>query len=377
MNKIFFLFVYMVSLPCISLAQSLDCTRVLSEKVVNSRSTVVSERLISDLRRDICDETFESAGAVKNYARSGGWNFDMFDIFDNSLQDNKQKASGSYNIKRTQFCSLSSANLSRTLGINHQETNGQFVLEAFQACVQTTSSNSVYFQYELVGLGKDQKVDGEIHRTVSKGSLAYDIEGVSFIPTDAGVSCEVASQKVPDNLSRNNPIEVKSTPISLTCSKTKDVTTIVTVQTSEGSFSVTSPSQAEDERTAELISLNGELAGSLATITELQDALTASEKEKTSLSDGHNAVLRENNILRRRHNANLYTIYAGAGLSGALQGKPDFHARCGTVVDRNYGVTQCNSKNMSFWSLKKVGTYLHGDPAGCGQVWYALLCQAR
>ncbi|MDW3223433.1 MAG: hypothetical protein R8G34_11190 [Paracoccaceae bacterium] len=363
--------------PGIAQSQVIDCGQVLSEKVINTRSMELSERIIAGMKSDICNRTFDSKGQVTEKLRSGGWGLELFDIFDNSLVDTKQSSEGSYSVQRTRFCSQSTADLSRSLGSNYQERNGRFALQAFEACVQRTSASLAYLEYNLVGVGADQIVEAQIHRRVggTQTNLSFDIQGISHLPETAGVSCKIASQPIPEGLSPEQPIKATSTPIAVSCARQTDVNTTTTVQTSLGSFTIVSPSKAEDARLREFEALSSELAVSQKKAVQLQDSLSDERKQVGDLSQRVSQLEQDKVVLARRHNAQLFTVYNGDNPGGIVH---DIHAPCGTnwgTPDyRGYGQAQCRARNLELWAIRVVSSFSGGQ---CGHTSFALLCQGR
>lgn len=295
-------------------AQVIDCGRVLNEKLINVRSLSISEGIIARMKTDICNQEFESAESARSYMRSGGWNLNVFDYFDNSLEDNKSRSNSNYSVKSSEFCDKSASDLARSLGTNFRENNGQFVLEAYQQCVKSTNIDTLYMSYDLIGSAETQLVSGRIHRAVpdsAASSLAYRVEGLSITPPNAGVTCQVLSQQIPGDLSTENPIRVDSTPAAFSCAKSQDKSIIIDIQTSEGSFTIVAPSAVEeelrkvDELEQQIVSLNDELESLRGALSENQAQLGELSSEFTAHRVLAVATVDEGRLDRRRSTPNV------------------------------------------------------------------------
>lgn len=255
-----------------ALAQAIDCGQVLNNNLINTRSVSVSESIIANMKADICSSEFESSEQAQTYMRSGGWSLNVFGYFDNALTDNKSRGSSDYDVRRSDFCNKSASELSRSLGTEYEEANGQFALEAFERCVELRSADTIYVDYELIGSGQGQLVAGNINRFKAQdaGSLRYFLQGFSTTPQNAGVQCKFLSRPIPADVSVENPVSVDATPAGFSCEKTEDKSVIIDIQTSEGSFRVVAPSSEAEEETA-IDVLRAEVSGLSSDIDELRD----------------------------------------------------------------------------------------------------------
>lgn len=235
--------------PDILYSQPIDCGQVLNENFVNTTSTVVSEQIISKIQTDICNQTFLSQELASERLRSGGWSLDVFGYFENSLVDRTSRTATDYSVRNTEFCNKSSNQLVRSAGTNFLEVNGRFVLEAYESCVETAGGNRLFLTYETHGFGNDSVIAGDLIRTLSnQGSFTYDILGFSVTPSNAGVSCVLGSGDNGTALLATPITTVDRSPVSISCSKSVDVTAVINIQTTEGDFKIVSPSTTEDER---------------------------------------------------------------------------------------------------------------------------------
>lgn len=192
--------------------------------------------------------------------RSGGWSLEVFDFFDNSLTDNKEDSASSYSVRRSDFCNKSASDLSRSLGSNYLEVNGKFAIQAFEKCVSDTNADIVYMDYSLIGNGEGQLISAALHRRVSgkASSLSYDIVGFDTTPSDTA-DCKIQSKDFADSLKKGEVIKISATPATISCVKNTDSTIKIDLVTSEGAFSIISPSNEEREN-KQLLELKAEVA---------------------------------------------------------------------------------------------------------------------
>ena len=217
--------------------------------------------------------------------RDGGWNLDVIGYFDNSLVDSKQEETGSYEVTRSEFCNKSSSELTQTLGVDFLETNGEFAFDAFKQCVEETNSNVTALSYEFVGGGAGQLIAGELSRFINgqQQNLPYELYGFAVTPASANVECTFLAEGIPDGLSRDTPVEIQETPAGFTCLRSDDVSIVLDIQTTQGSFRVISPSSAQVEQTKveqlqnELMALRSELSNTRIELeANLESVLTTS-----------------------------------------------------------------------------------------------------
>jgi len=268
------------------------------------------------------------------------------------------------------------ANFQSYYSSTNTTTDASKALESWLGChAQHADTNKLLVVYTPFGANS---VTGRLRLQIRQGQSDHYVTGVTVAPSVTqdkvqcsigGVSFSAETDAATDSVETNNIPLPANTDLSFQCSKPVDEGMRLSIATTFGDsafMEVASEDQLENRLAQLKVRLSEE--------SEKRDVAIQRMEVQTNTVD---ALKAENERLLRRHNAQLFSIYAGAGRSGALRGDPDFHARCGTIVDRNYGETQCKSRDMDYWALNKVGTYLHGDPGGCGQVWYALLCQAR
>ncbi|MEL6171409.1 MAG: hypothetical protein AAFR02_05270, partial [Pseudomonadota bacterium] len=366
-----------------AMSSPFDCSVVLSNNLINTKSSSSSEKIIASMQADICSKDFESVQSAREYLRSGGWSLDVFGYFDNALVDRKQTSASAYSVKNSEFCNKSAASFSQTMGSNYLETNGKFVLDSFNKCVRDVSQNIIYMDYRINNSDELQVISGSIHRKVASGSsLDYQLDGIAVLPISDKVSCQVQNSMINVNNGNQDAMRISSTPASFSCIKPSDTVASIDIITSEGSFNIIAPAADDIEREEVITRLQQESANVSVKLTTAEAALTTATQEasrlSTQLTQANQRVAAEaaraNTLKGRLDGLRVYSAYYG---DGGWQGSSDVRIICpGRVPDKDHtvGKNQCEKHG-----LVHVGTRYTGSHSGgrCGHTWYAILCRGR
>ena len=352
-----------------TIAQQDQCGDVFRFSAFNRNDFSASTSILSSSKDSMCNRDFTSETDLQQYARSGGWSL-SYGLLSNALTDAKNESSGRVDIHASEFCSLSLQELDAKQRVQESVVTTDNAVAAWSACMQRAQ-----LPYAIYDLSDDGRIaSGDILRDGVQGSTELFLTGISIDPENSA-TCTVAGKPINADVGKGG-FEIKQTRTTLSCSKSSSYNGSVRVgiQTSEGSVGpIEMPSQRSvDLKFSDAQELISTLSAREVTLQSEVDGLSSDVNQLKGLLASTEA---QRDQFLKRHNANIFSVYAGDGGSGALRGQPDFWARCGTPVDSSYGVAQCATKNMDYWTLLKVGTYIHGG--GCSQVWYTLLCQAR
>lgn len=259
-------------LPISALSQALDCERVLDNSLINTKSTDRSETLIANIQNNLCNDAFTNRGQAQDKLRSGGWDLEVFDYFNNSLKDNKRVSTGSYDISRTEFCTSTSQQLARSLGSNYLERNGRFVLDAYAKCAEIANKNVLYLEYNMIPLGDIEILEGTLHRRVSSGELTYSIKGLSVTPKNSNISCRIGSRPVPQKQSEPQEwLKIEASTAIVSCEKPAASPAYISIDTTAGGFSIHALPQDEAAEAAELEQLSTELKEAYERVAQLEN----------------------------------------------------------------------------------------------------------
>ena len=386
LRKVLAAFIAIFALNSIAVAQVINCQSVLQDSLVDRRSSAVSEILISSMKNDICSRDFDTYEEAKSYMRSGGWDLEVFELFDNSLKDNKSTNASVYRVSDSQFCSSSASDLAQSFGANYLEINGRFVLEAYNQCIRDTGIDKTFIAFELIGSGDDQVIDAALYRVIGGNdttSLSYELESFSVVPSDAGVECQFQGQAVPEELTF--PVTINATPARIACAKTEDRNVSILISTSEGDFSIPMQSMPDSEILTQNATLSVALQQAESELSEVQGELNAvqgrlsdAESRASSAIAERDARAAEVGRLQNRINGvTLFSVYNGDG--SGLRGGNIFAQAPGVALSANpnhAATTQYMENICKVRDMRYLGWIFTGDVSGgcCGHNWFAVAC---
>lgn len=289
-------------LPSAALSQVINCERVLNNNLINTKSTDRSETLIASFQTDLCNSTFQDRAQAQDKLRSGGWDLEVFDYFNNSLKDNKRESTGFYDIRRTDFCTKTSNEIARTFGSNYLEVNGRFVLEAYDKCTETMSRNSLYLDYELIPLGTIQILQGTLRRKVSgnNNTFPYTINGLGVRPKGSEISCDIGSRSFSQDESDRFELKVEESTVIISCEKPSTSPAYITIETSMGDFSIYAPSQNDSEQAEIFDKVSSDLEKATSRIPELEFEIDRLNRELASKNIEASQFKSENSSINSR-----------------------------------------------------------------------------
>lgn len=217
-----------------------NCGIALRESAIDSTNVSVGIDLINDLKRDICDRSFESEEAAAQYARSGGVTFGMFDFFDFGVSDNKSRLRTNYNVKDSVFCSETARNIAAKSNIGFNERVGRFALQAFERCVELTQSSGLWMTYDVIERGRILRAT-MTRKSDATTPLSYNITDLDIQALDgATVNCSIDQ----DRIIEGEPINVNAGTARFTCVKEGDGAAVIDLRTDVTEFTLTMPSSA-------------------------------------------------------------------------------------------------------------------------------------
>lgn len=232
------------SSPVFAQDPSSGCNAVLTAEAYDRDSLSVNSTIMIAKKDDICSREYRDIGEAQKSARSGGFSIDYGPISIGG-SSSKQKANGSWDISETAFCRATAYDLQTAYSSNYSSQVARIAVSAWLSCVESSNENQLFMDYSVSKDG--QRFTGTLRTTANRGSLERKITGIGVVgPASHTVQCNIGGKTYPTNDKLRDPIGMKATSTSISCSKSGDEGVDVAFQTDQGSVPfVKLPSKTE------------------------------------------------------------------------------------------------------------------------------------
>lgn len=323
---------------------NVDCSSVLSEKLLDTTSTDTGVELILDFQKDICSRDFETKEAAQSYARSGGLGLKIPSYGELSVTDAKTEGRSSFSYKDSVFCDQSSSEVANIAASQFKTSTAKFAFDAFKFCVDRQDGGT-FMTYNVSEQGR--LLRAQITKRVTANTrLTYAIEGFSVVaPQGTDATCEVRTKDIRETLKEGQPVEIEVATANITCFKSGDDFAVIDIATTESDFGITMPSEvamaaAREEadkaslratisgletdlaaRDTDLGAAREKIAGQTTELTQLKARLRCARTWSDAYTEDRKTAYEEiDRITKTTGNLGVLSHYANVFLNGANRG---------------------------------------------------------
>lgn len=215
-------------------AEELDCGAVLRAQAFDTTDIVVSQNIMLSQRDAICSREYDRIEDARASARSSGFNL-VYDSLSIGADDARETNVGRLEISETQFCQASLSDFESAYNFGYQTQVASIATQNWLECIQVAGGNRLYLEYTPNDTGS--YFTGHIRRQISGENITtfLAITGLNIVgPGRDEVTCQIDSVPVDPQTLLNEPLEVETSRIPVSCERSGDSDVAIGINTTSG-----------------------------------------------------------------------------------------------------------------------------------------------